>query len=171
MASDGNGTKLSGRREASWRALLVHDCDERFLTLRSVLDGLAVDVRRVRRCHEAEKELGQTPPPHLLLTDTVLPDGDWMDVLDLAAQAHQSVSVVVVSPAADVPLYLDVMEQGAFDFITDSVSVLEAVHVIRSAAEHALEFRQPARLSAPSRHTSNVPQATPPRNLSRQLPR
>jgi DNA-binding NtrC family response regulator len=178
MASASNGTKAIRHQDpdststATLSALLVHDCEERFLILNSVMEGLSLQVHRARRCREAGRELAEVPPPHLVLTDTVLPDGNWMDVLDLAAKAHETVSVIVVSPVADVGLYLDVMEQGAFDFITDSVSVLEAVHVIRCAAEHALEFRQQAaRLSAPYVLTPNHPQANPPRNLSRLVPR
>jgi DNA-binding NtrC family response regulator len=177
MASGSDGTKTIRPQDpdamlAPLSALLVHDCEERFLTLNSVMEGLSLQVHRARRCREAAKDLAETPAPHLVLTDTVLPDGNWMDVLDLAAKARQAVSVIVVSPTADVELYLDVMEQGAFDFITDSASVLEAVHVIRCAAEQALEFRQQAaRLSAPYVHTPNHPQANPPQNLSRLVPR
>lgn len=129
-------------------ALLVHGRDERLEMLKSVLEGLSVETRQVRTCQEAEACLGETPPPHLALTDTVLPDGDWLDVLGSAAKARERVNVVVASRVADINLYLEVMTHGAFDFVTDSFTVPELVHVFRCAVDNAVESRRAEKSSS-----------------------
>jgi DNA-binding NtrC family response regulator len=129
------------------QGLLVYERDDRFLILRSALDGLGVTTRRAKSCYQAGTLLCDTPPPHLVFTDTVLPDGNWMDMLDLAAKARQRVNLIVVSPRADINLYIDVMNRGAFDYITESFTVPEIVFVVRSGIENALHARQDPRKS------------------------
>jgi DNA-binding NtrC family response regulator len=142
--------------------LLIHDSDDRFLTLQFVLDGLGVETRRARTLKQAASLLCETPPPHVVLTDTVLSDGNWMDVLDLAAKAKEKVNVIVVSPVEEISLHLDTMQQGAFDFVTHSFTVPGIVHVLRSAIENAHRARRnPPELPAPSRPTGRSRQTTP----------
>lgn len=81
------------------------------------------------------------PCPHLVLSDTVLPDGNWMDVLDVAAKAAEPVNVIIVSPMADTRLYLDTMDQGAFDFMTDSFTVPQIVHILKCAIDNVARRR------------------------------
>jgi DNA-binding NtrC family response regulator len=77
--------------------------------LRPVLETLGSAVLEARNCGEAGRLLSNEPSLHLVLTDSHLPDGNWMDVLDLAASAKKKVRVVVISPAADIRLYVEVM--------------------------------------------------------------
>jgi DNA-binding NtrC family response regulator len=120
------------------RSLLVHDREDRFSILRSALQGLGIETARVRDCRSAELALCDTPPPHLVFTDVVLPDGNWMDLLDLTAKSKEKVNLIVVSQRADIRLYMDVMNHGAYDFITESFTVPEIVHVVRSGVDNAV---------------------------------
>lgn len=145
------------------RGVLIYERDDRFGLLRSVLDGLAVGMRCAKTCREAGLLLAETPAPLLAVTDSVLGDGNWLDVLDLAARSREKVNVIVVSPLADIRLYMEVMDHGAFDFITDSFTVPEIVHVVRTAISSALQAReQTAKLSAPSRQIPHPPQPSHP---------
>jgi DNA-binding NtrC family response regulator len=145
------------------RGLLVYDRDDRFAMLRSVLDGLSVATRLAKTCRDAGALLAETPPPQVVVTDSVLSDGNWLDVLDFAARCREKVNVVVVSPIADVRLYLEVMDHGAFDFITDSFTVPEIVHVVRSALSSAGMTRErTTKLSAPTRQIPHPPPPTHP---------
>jgi DNA-binding NtrC family response regulator len=126
-------------------ALLVHRREDHLQTVQPVLEALSVSCLRVRSCKEVETRLARTASPHLVLTDTELPDGSWREVLDLAAKAPERASVIVVSPVADMDLYLDVMNQGAYDFVTESFTVPELVHVLRCAIDSALKAREPKR--------------------------
>ena len=117
-------------------ALLVHHRNDRFYTLQMVLDALSIRVVRARSVQEAEKQLCGIPCPHLALSDTVLPDGNWMDVLDVAAKAVEPVNVIIVSSMADTRLYLDTLDHGAYDFMTDSFTIPQIVHVLKCAIEN-----------------------------------
>jgi len=127
---------------SKFSVLLVHYRNDRFGTLNQILEALSVKVIRARSAKEAEAQLCETPCPHLVLTDAVLADGNWMDVLDVAAKAAEPVNVIVVSPAADIKLYLDTMDQGAFDFMTDSFTVPEIVHILKCALDNVARRRQ-----------------------------
>ena len=117
-------------------ALLVHHRNDRFYTLQLVLEALSIRVVRARSANEAEQQLCEMPCPHLVLSDTVLPDGNWMDVLDVAAKAVEPVSVIIVSPMADTRLNLDTMDHGAFDFMTDSFTIPQIVHILKCAIDN-----------------------------------
>ncbi len=115
--------------------LLVHHRNDRFYTLQLVLEALSIRVIRARSAKEAEKQLCASPCPQLVLSDTVLPDGNWMDVLDAAAKAVEPVNVIIVSAKADTSLYLDAMDRGAFDFMTESFTVPQIVHILKCALD------------------------------------
>jgi DNA-binding NtrC family response regulator len=131
-------------------ALLLHDREDRFGGVRHVLEAFSVKILHARTCREAQSYLSQARPPQVVLTDVVLSDGDWVDVLELAAGAREWVNVIVVSPTADINLYLDAMNRGAFDFVTDSFTVRELVHVVRSALDNT-RLRRESQIRPPSR--------------------
>jgi DNA-binding NtrC family response regulator len=140
-------------------ALLLHDREDRFERMRHVLGAFPVKILHARNCREAESYLSQIRPPQVMLTDVVLSDGNSIDVLELAAGAREWVNVIVVSPIADINLYLDVMNRGAFDFVTDSFSVPELVHVVRSALDNTQlrrerQVRSPLRQALEESHVS-----------------
>ncbi len=123
-------------------ALLLSDkADEFFETAHAIFETLSVRTIRAQRCQEAASHLAAFPPPHVVLTDTTLFDTTWEGVVDLARKAAGRVNVVVVSRIADLPLYLDVMSEGAFDFVTHSFTVQELVHVFRCALDDAARSR------------------------------
>ena len=122
-------------------ALLVHHRNDRFYTLQLVLEALSIRVIRARSAKEAEEQLCDTPCPQLVLSDTVLPDGNWMDVLDIAAKAVEPVNVIIVSPMADTRLYLDTMDHGAYDFMTDSFTIPQIVHILKCAIDNVCRRR------------------------------
>ena len=77
-------------------------------------------------------------PPHVVFTDTQLPDGTWSDVLAVAKKSPAPVHVVVISRHVDMYLYLENMEKGAYDFMVSPIEALELKHVLRCAAANVL---------------------------------
>jgi FixJ family two-component response regulator len=73
-----------------------------------------------------------------------LPDGTWADLLSLAREARQPVNVVVVSRVDDVGLYLETMQQGAFDFISAPFPASDLAHVVQCASTDVSRRRQAA---------------------------
>ena len=128
-------------KEAKIGALLVRGRANDLIALAQILDQL-VKLTDARTCEEAARYLQKPNPPHLVFTDTTLPDGTWVEVLHLATRAPKPVNVVVIARTADVRLYIEAMETGAFDFVTASSLVPEVAHVVRNAAENVLSRRE-----------------------------
>jgi DNA-binding NtrC family response regulator len=119
--------------ETRLRALLVHDQEEPWTGLKPLLERQGVATSRARSCAEAEWVL-QSPEPNLLvLTEPVLPDGTWAEILALAGRGPSPVPVVVVSRYVDVDLYLDVLEKGGSDFIVPPFCASDLAYVVNGA--------------------------------------
>jgi len=127
-------------KETKIQALLVRGGANDLIPLTQILDQL-VKVTDARSCEEAARYLHKPNPPPLVFTDTTLPDGTWVEVLHLATRAPKPVNVVVIARIADVRLYIEAMNTGAFDFVTASSVVPEVAHVLRNAAENVLSRR------------------------------
>lgn len=124
------------------RALLLHSYDVPGNALRRALEDQFIATEMAQSFSEATKRIACSNPPHLVFTETDLPDGTWSDVVDLAAQASRPVSVIVVSPMADISLYIDVMERKAFDFITHAFTTVELSHILRCAVDDIIRQRK-----------------------------
>ena len=122
-------------------ALLVHRDKESLATLKGVLERLSVKTTWAPTCVEVSKLLEMGPAPHLVFTDTVLPDGTWERVLALAGNAPEFVNVIVVSASADIRLYIETVERGAWDFIAPPFAEIELAHVVRCAVENVHKRR------------------------------
>lgn len=97
-------------------ALLVHERQEPCQTLKAVLKRLGVDTFSASSYAEADHLLEQTHP-HLLFTDTALPDGTWIDMVTLAQSATASICAILVGPSADSELRQTALNYGALDFV------------------------------------------------------
>lgn len=126
------------------KALLVQARPDPLDTLRLALEEQALEIRTARNCGEAALALWSDRPPHLVFTEAQLSDGNWANVLTLAARASEPVNVIVVSPHVDMVLYIRAVERGAFDFIVPPFSDPELLHVVRVAADNAMARRQEA---------------------------
>jgi DNA-binding NtrC family response regulator len=124
------------------RALLLHSYDVPGTALKRALEDQFIATEIAQSFSEATERIAGSNPPHLVFTETDLPDGKWSDVVDLAARAARPVSVIVVSPVADIPLYMGVMERKAFDFITHSFTTPELSHILRCAVDDIIRQRQ-----------------------------
>ncbi|HEV2348965.1 MAG TPA: hypothetical protein VG028_03865 [Terriglobia bacterium] len=129
------------------RALLLHSYDVPGTALKRALEDQFIATEMAQSFSEATRRIACSNPPHLVFTETDLPDGTWCDVVDLAARASRPVSVIVVSPVADIPLYIDVMERKAFDFITHSFTTPELNLILRCAVDDIIcQRREPPKL-------------------------
>lgn len=118
-------------------AMLVHDQENPVGGLKPLLEHQGVRTLRVRNCEQAQIGLETGVPPHLVFTDTDLPDGKWADVLTLARRLTPATQVIVVSRFVDTELYIEVLESQAFDFIVPPFTDSDLAHVVRCATWHA----------------------------------
>lgn len=116
--------------------LMVHGEQSPLRALSAILsEQFCAEVTRVCNCQEAAVLLEQAAVPHVIFTDTKLPDGSWQDILRITKTASQPVNAFVVSLVGNIVLYTEVMTQGAFDFITPNIPPAAFVEVLRSAVE------------------------------------
>jgi DNA-binding NtrC family response regulator len=123
------------------KALLVQSRSDPLGTLRSALEEQSIDLRIASNCAEAALVLWSHTPPHIVFTEVQLADGNWADVLTLAAKASAPVNVIVAARFVDVPFYVQAIERGAFDFIVPPLSEPELLHVVRVAVQNSLSRR------------------------------
>jgi DNA-binding NtrC family response regulator len=129
-------------------ALLVHHKTQPFLMLKQALARLSVRVHTVGSYREAREAVAGAGTPHLVFTDTLLRDGNWADIVALAARAPAAANVIVVARVVDIHLYAEVLEAGAFDFIVSPFDSPGLEHVVRCAADNALAQREMAERQA-----------------------
>jgi two-component system nitrogen regulation response regulator GlnG len=114
------------------RAMLVMD-RERRLPLLNALEPCGIEVLPVSDCNEARRMLETEPPVQVVVTDTVLPDGDWRRVLEIVAQRCANIEVVVSLRPGDLALWLDVLEQGGYDVLAEPYQREEIQRIVEAA--------------------------------------
>lgn len=130
------GTRLEAcEKSANWplSAVLLHDQEEPMALLAPVLAELDVSTVRVRTCAQAGLTLARCTTPQLLFSETILPDGTWADAVKIAARAPVPVNVIIVARFVNIRFYVEVIERGAFDFVTPPFVISDLSHVVRCA--------------------------------------
>jgi DNA-binding NtrC family response regulator len=122
-------------------ALVIHDRPFPFETLKSALKVLNIEVSSVSDIERAKRLIPQTEP-YIVFTDTTLPDGSWMDVLEMADQTGVPTRVIVVSPQKDIKLYWSAFEKGAYDFILPPFELEWLDLIVQRAGDDVRRRRQ-----------------------------
>lgn len=112
--------------------LLVRDGASHWSELRALLEAQSLSVIEVGELREAEEQLKGCHPPQLVFTAILLADGDWKSLLLLAKKA--GVPLIVVSGRLDLRFCLDVLRQGAFDFMVPPFDCDDIGYVVRNAS-------------------------------------
>jgi DNA-binding NtrC family response regulator len=107
---------------------------ERRLPLLEALEACGFDVLPVCDCSEARRILETEPKVQVVLTDSVLPDGDWRRVLEIVAHSCPNIEVVVSSCLGDYKLWIDVLE-GAYDVLVEPYESEEVRRIVEAAAD------------------------------------
>ena len=108
---------------------------ERRLPLLEALESCGIDVLLVCNCNEGRWMLEIQPQVQVVLTDAALPDGDWREVLQIVTQAGINTEVVVCSRLGDHKLWIDVLEQGAYDVLVEPYDCEEVRRIVEAAAD------------------------------------
>jgi hypothetical protein len=128
--------RIERARESNrgFEALLLYAQDDRLAGLRPLLEALGLQTSRAKTLKELSNLL-ESPitRPSLLLTEPILPDGTWLDVLEILKKESAAAALVVVSTEVDRKLPIEVLEQGAFDCLVYPVAVPDLAHIVRCA--------------------------------------
>jgi DNA-binding NtrC family response regulator len=76
----------------------------------------------------------------VLLTDSVLSDGTWLDVLGLARESSSELRVIVTDPHADARFWAEALNLGAYDLLVQPFYPQEVRRILSNACS-----RMPAR--------------------------
>jgi DNA-binding NtrC family response regulator len=113
-------------------ALVVHERAEPCESLKPLLRRFGVDTFSVRGCEDARRLLEQTHP-QLIFTDTQLPDGSWMDLINVVEKAAIPICVVLVGSANNPELVQAAFHNGAFSFISPPFEDESVLRIITNA--------------------------------------
>jgi DNA-binding NtrC family response regulator len=113
--------------------LLVHNEPDAFRGLEDMLRDQEIQTSRVSQCAEAREVLQRKSPVDLVLTDVVLSDGTWKDVIRSVRRLAKNTPVIVMSRVVDMKLYLDTQDAGAADFIVPPMAARDLAHTITAA--------------------------------------
>jgi DNA-binding NtrC family response regulator len=95
---------------------------------------LDVAVEAVSRNSRAQEILVAGEPPDLILTDEILIDADWRQMVEEALYRDpNSLIVVCARSAPDSNLWSEVLHRGAYDVIADPNNQTALASLVRSA--------------------------------------
>lgn len=98
------------------RILFLSGCREDARCLSRMLHALPMGLEHVESLQQA-RTLLQRQEYDVILTEAKLPDGKWLDVLDLAREIPHRVEVIVTDPQADARFWAEALNLGAYDLL------------------------------------------------------
>jgi DNA-binding NtrC family response regulator len=110
--------------------------------LTSNLESLGINVVYAGNWRQARRVLHARPEIAVAVTDLTLPDGNWCDVVQYAAQRDFQVAVVVVSRTGSERLWAELLWRGAHDLLVEPLSDGEIRQTVEGAARAAAAARQ-----------------------------
>jgi len=69
----------------------------------------------------------------VLLTESTLPDGTWLDALHLARACPTELQVIVTDPHADARLWAEALNMGAYDLLAQPFYAPEVRRILNNA--------------------------------------
>jgi DNA-binding NtrC family response regulator len=69
----------------------------------------------------------------VILTEAALPDGKWLDVLDLARDCPRETEVIVTDPLADACFWAEALNRGAYDLLAQPFYEPEVRRILYNA--------------------------------------
>ena len=118
--------------------LLIHNEADAFRGLQETLRDLAIQTCQARHCAEARRMLKRLVSVDLILTDAVLADGTWKDVIRLVRELANDAPVIVMSRVANMSLYLDTQDGGAADFMVPPMAPRDLAYILRGAMQRTV---------------------------------
>lgn len=106
-------------------------------TLSRMLGPTQLRVDHVTNLEEAGNRLRQDSYG-AILTEAALPDGDWMDVLNLTYEIGSFPAVIVTHRLADDRLWAEVLNLGAYDLLAQPFDTSEVQRILTHACTQAM---------------------------------
>ncbi len=110
--------------------------------LEEVLQSLNVPIDKVSTVEAAVQKLSDDSPPDVIFVELRLAHGRWTEMVRLARESANATAAIVVSPVDDVPLYLDALDYGAFDFLAPPFNLPHIAALLHQALRQTTDWRR-----------------------------
>ncbi len=107
-----------------------HPQDARLLS--QMLQPLPLTLEHVKSLQEARKEL-ELKDYDVVLTESLLPDGKWLDVLHLVRESPQEPKIIVTDRQADARFWAEALNLGAYDLLAQPFYEPEVQRILHNA--------------------------------------
>jgi len=114
------------------RILFVSGRQEDARHLSRMLHALPLKLEHVQSLRQARTRLSQEEYD-VILTEAVLPDGTWLDVLDLVRACPRETEVIVTDPQADARFWAEALNLGAYDLLAQPFYEPEVRRILYNA--------------------------------------
>lgn len=119
-----------------YRVLFISPKDEDAACLVRMLNRISIRCDCAGSLREARARLSETRYG-VVLTESLLPDGAWLDVLELAQECTPGIDVIVTLPEVDERLWAEVLNRGCYDMLAQPFSESEVQQVLSRVCERA----------------------------------
>jgi DNA-binding NtrC family response regulator len=97
-----------------------------------MLGSLPVPLEHVADLRHARATI-QAEPYQVILTEAILPDGTWRDVVDMARRLTPGPAVIVTDASADARFWAEALNLGAYDLIAQPFAAAEVRRILSYA--------------------------------------
>lgn len=115
--------------------ILIDDDAEILEAYTQTLELAGFEVRPCCSLAEATPHIVRDTPS-VILTDVRMPDADGFAVLRKTQSIDREIPVLVISGHSDVPMALQAMREGAYDFIEKPANPAYVIELLRRASNH-----------------------------------
>ena len=112
--------------------LFVSPYQDDAMVLSSMLGSLPVPLEHVADVQHARATI-QAEPHQVILSEAMLPDGTWRDVLDIAGSVLPRPAVIVTDAMADARFWTEALNLGAYDLIAQPFATTEVRRILSYA--------------------------------------
>lgn len=130
----------------NYRVIVVDDDKEMRASLVYLLSKAKWEVKDLSRAEDTEKQL-ESFNADVILSDVRMPGMDGLALLKKLKEINGP-PVVLISAHGDIPLAVEVMQNGAYSFIEKPTDPRRILTVLRNAAEHFRLAQDAVRLKA-----------------------
>jgi len=109
--------------------LFVSPHREDATVLSRMLGSLPVPLEHVADLQRARATI-QAEPYQVILTEAILPDGTWRDIVDISRRVTPAPAVIVTDASADARFWAEALNLGAYDLIAQPFAAAEVRRIL-----------------------------------------
>ncbi len=125
------------------RILFISGRHEDARHLSNMLHALPLKLEHVPSLQHARTRL-RRQQYDVILTEAALPDGQWLDVLNLVRECPRETEVIVTDPQADARFWAEALNLGAYDLLAQPFYEPEVRRILFNACSRPPSSRTAA---------------------------